>query len=161
MYVGNHHHVFVLENLKCIQIIVSSHLQSSVKCPLNGYTLAGMSPVGGDSRDERVELIFFLLQLFHQALDGPLGKGFALATLPVTHQAVHDAQACIVAGRRVGDGHLDFTSGLAEKDNEGVVWTQEKYVRCLHHETHHQESTAERIIMEMTKSDSAVLDTDL
>lgn len=86
----------------------SGHLQTSIKCPLNGHTLAGMSPVGGDGCDEGVKLVFLLFQLFHQALDGPLGKRLALTTLPVTHQAVHDAQAGIVAGRCVGDGHLDF-----------------------------------------------------
>lgn len=67
-----------------------------------------MGPISRDSGDERVKLIFFLLQLFHQAFNGPLGKRLALAPLPVTHQAVHDAQASIVAGRRVCDGHLDF-----------------------------------------------------
>lgn len=87
----------------------SSHLQPSIKCPLNGHTLAGMGPVGGDSSDEGVKLVFLLLQLFHQALDGPLGKRLALATLSVTHQAVHNAQAGVVAGGCVGDGHLDLS----------------------------------------------------
>ena len=94
----------------------SSYLQSSVERPLNGHTLAGMGPVGGDGRDERVQFVFFLLQLFHQALDGSLGESLALAALPVTHQAVHDAQAGVVAGRCVGDGHLDFTSALSDED---------------------------------------------
>lgn len=67
-----------------------------------------MGPVGGDGRDEGVKLVFFLLQLFHQALDGSLGERLALATLSVTHQAVHDAQTGVVAGGCVGDGHLDF-----------------------------------------------------
>lgn len=87
----------------------SSHLQPSIKCPLNSHTLAGMGTIGCDSCDEGVKLIFFLLQLFHQALDGSLGKGLALTTLSVTHQAVHNAQACIVAGGCVGDGHLDLS----------------------------------------------------
>lgn len=86
----------------------SSHLQPSIKCPLNGHTLAGVGPIGSDSRDEGVELVFLLLQLFHQALDGPLGKRLALTALSVTHQAVHNAQAGIVAGRCASDGHLDF-----------------------------------------------------
>lgn len=91
-----------------------SYLQPPVQCPLDGDTLAGMGPVGGDSSDERVQLILLLLQLFHQALDGPLGKGFALTTLPVAHQAVHDAQAGVIAGRRVGDGHAGFRAWLRE-----------------------------------------------
>lgn len=86
----------------------SSHLQTSIKCPLNGHTLAGMSPVGSDCCDEGVELVFLLFQLFHQALNGSLGKRLALTSLSVTHQAVHNAQAGIVAGRCVGNGHLDF-----------------------------------------------------
>ncbi len=85
-----------------------SYLQPSIKRPLNGHTLAGMGSIGGDRRDEGVELVFLLLQLFHQALDGPLGERLALATLSVTHEAVHDAQAGVVAGRCVGDGHLGF-----------------------------------------------------
>lgn len=67
-----------------------------------------MGPVGGDGRDEGVELVFFLLQLFHQALDGSLGERLALAALSVTHQAVHDAQTGVIAGGCVGNGHLDF-----------------------------------------------------
>lgn len=30
----------------------ASHLQPSIQCPLDGYTLAGMGPIGGDSCDE-------------------------------------------------------------------------------------------------------------
>lgn len=85
-----------------------SHLQSSIQRPLNGHTLAGMSAVGGDSCDEGVKLVFFFLQFLHQALDGPLGKCLTFSPLSVAHEAVHNAQAGIVAGRRVGDGHLDF-----------------------------------------------------
>jgi len=95
-----------------IQVIVCSYLQSSIESPLNGHTLAGMGPVGGDSSDEGVKLILFLLQFLHQALNGPLGKRLALTTLSVTHQAVHNAQAGIIAGRCVGDRHLDFSLSL-------------------------------------------------
>jgi len=86
-----------------------SHLQPSVECPLNGHTLARMGSICGDGCDERIQLIFLLLQFLHQALDGPLGKRLTLATLSVAHQAVHDAQAGIVAGRCVGDGHFSFS----------------------------------------------------
>lgn len=65
-----------------------------------------MSPIGGDSCNERVKFVFFLLQLLHQALDGALGKRLALAALPVTHEAVYNAKAGVIAGRSVGDGHL-------------------------------------------------------
>lgn len=92
--------------------MASPYLQPSIKCPLNGHTLAGMGSIGGDSCDEGVKLVFFLFQLFHQTLDGPFGERLALTTLPVTHQAVHNAQAGIVAGRCVGDGHLDFWLSL-------------------------------------------------
>lgn len=88
------------------------HLQPPIKRPLNGHTFAGMGPVGGNSCYKRVQLVFFLLQLFHQAFYGPLGEGLALTTLSVAHQAVHNAQAGIVAGRRVGDGHFGFYLGL-------------------------------------------------
>lgn len=88
------------------EAFTSSHLQPSIKCPLNGHTLARVSPIGGDSCNERVKFVFFLLQLLHQALDGALGKRLALAALPVTHEAVYNAEAGIVAGRSIGDGHL-------------------------------------------------------
>lgn len=90
-----------------------SYLQTPVKRSLNGHALAGMGSVGGDGSDEGVELVFLLLQLFHQALDGAFGKGFALASLPVAHQAVHNAQARVVAGRCVGDRHFDFRLSLS------------------------------------------------
>lgn len=56
-----------------------------------------MHSVGGDGGDERVQLVLLLLELLHQALDGTLGETLILATLPVAHEAVHDAQAGIVA----------------------------------------------------------------
>ena len=58
-----------------------------------------MGSTGGDGRDEAVQLVAFLLQLLHQTLDGTFGEALTLAALPVTHQAVHDAQTCVV-GRR-------------------------------------------------------------
>lgn len=86
---------------------VFMHLKPSVQSALDGHTLAGMSSVGGDGSDERVKFILLLFQLFHQALDGSFGERLALAALPVAHQAVHDAQAGVVAGRRVRDRHPD------------------------------------------------------
>lgn len=82
------------------------YLQTSIQSPLNGHTLAGVGAVCSDGCDEGVQLVFLLLQLLHQALDGPFGKRLALATLPMTHQAVHDAQAGIVAGGCAADGHF-------------------------------------------------------
>lgn len=92
--------------------MASPYLQTPVQCSLNGHTLAGMGSIGGNGSNEGVELVFFLFQLFHQALDGPLGKGFALTSLSVAHQAVHNAQAGVIARRCVGDRHLDFRLSL-------------------------------------------------
>lgn len=88
--------------------VASPYLQTPVKCSLNGNTLAGMGSIGGNGSNEGVQLIFFLFQLFHQTLDGPFGKGFALTSLSVAHQAVHNAQAGVIASRCVGDRHFDF-----------------------------------------------------
>lgn len=88
--------------------MTSPYLQTPVKCSLNGNTLAGMGSIGGNGSNEGVQLVFFLFQLFHQALDGPLGKGFTLPSLSVAHQAVHNAQAGVIASRCVGDRHFDF-----------------------------------------------------
>lgn len=79
----------------------SCHLQPSIQCPLDGDTLAGMDTIGGDGSDERVQLVFLFLQLLHQALDGPLGETLVLSTLPVTHEAVDDTEAGVIAARRV------------------------------------------------------------
>lgn len=76
-------------------------LQPPVQRPLDGHTLAGMDAVGGDGGDEGVQLVLLLLQLLHQALDGALGEAFVLAALPVTHEAVDDAEAGVVAAGRV------------------------------------------------------------
>lgn len=89
-------------------ITASLYLQPSIKCPLNGHTLAGMSSIGGDRCDEGVKLILFLLELFHQALNCPLCKSLALTSLPVAHQTVHNAQTGIIASWGVGDWHLKF-----------------------------------------------------
>ncbi len=60
-----------------------------------------MDTIGGDGSDEWVQLILLLLQLLHQALDGTLGEALILSTLPVAHEAVDDAEAGIIAARRV------------------------------------------------------------
>lgn len=92
--------------------MASPYLQAPVKCSLNCDTLAGVSSIGGNGSNEGVELVLFLFQLLHQTLDGSLGKGFALTSLSVAHQAVHNAQAGVIARRRVGDRHLDFWLSL-------------------------------------------------
>ena len=51
------------------------YLEASIQCALYGDTLGGVGPIGGDGRDEAVQLISLLLQLLHQALNGPLGEG--------------------------------------------------------------------------------------
>lgn len=73
-----------------------------------------MSAVGGDGGDERIQLVFLLLQFLHQTLDGPFGERLALAALPVTHQTVHDAQTGVVTGGRVCDGHPALVISLRE-----------------------------------------------
>lgn len=79
----------------------STDLQPSIQRPLDGHTLAGMHAVGCDGGDERVQLVLLLLQLLHQALDGPLGEALVLPALPVAHEAVHDAEAGVIAAGRV------------------------------------------------------------
>lgn len=76
--------------------------------------LSGMRSVGGDGRDESVQLIFLLLQLLHKALDRSLREGLALSALSVTHQTVHDAKAGIVARRGVRDGHSSDLSSVSD-----------------------------------------------
>lgn len=133
------------DSSSCI-VVALSYLQPSIKCPLNGHTLAGMGSVGGDSCDEGVKLIFFLLQLFHQALNGPLGKSLTLTTLSVAHQTVHNAQAGVVAGRSVGDRHFEFLSLTALSEN--------MYVDTV---SHHQEAGEKTIFTGLIKSQSAVI----
>lgn len=82
------------------------YLQATIQSSLYGHTLAGMSSVGGDGRDEGIQLVFLLLQLFDQTFDGSLGEALALASLSVAHEAVHNAQAGIVTRGSVCDGHL-------------------------------------------------------
>lgn len=82
------------------------YLQATIQSSLYGHTLAGMSSVGGDGRDEGIQLVFLLLQLFYQTFDGSLGEALALASLSVAHEAVHNAQAGIIARGSVCDGHL-------------------------------------------------------
>lgn len=81
-----------------------------------------MGSIGGDGSNEGVQLVFFLFQLFHQTFDGPLGKGFALTSLTVAHQAVHNAQAGVVAGGGVGNRHFDFTLRRFITDEVSSFW---------------------------------------
>ena len=89
------------------------HLKPSIECPLDRNTLARVRAIRRDGCDEGVQLILLLLQFLNQALYGSLSKCLAFTALPMAHQAVHDAQACIVACRRVGDGHGDLCAALA------------------------------------------------
>lgn len=79
------------------------YLQAPIQSSLYGYTLARMSSVGGDCCDEGIKLVLFLLQLLDKTLDGSLGEAFALSSLPVAHQAVHNAQTGIVTCGSVRD----------------------------------------------------------
>ena len=82
----------------------STHLEAAIQCARNGDTLGGLGAARGDGRDQRVQLVPLLLELLDEGLDGPLGEGLALPALPVAHEAVHDGQAGVGAGRRHG-GH--------------------------------------------------------
>lgn len=82
------------------------HLQATIQSSLYGHTLAGMSAICGDGRDEGIQLVLLLFQLLYQTLNGSLGEALALASLSVAHEAVHNAQAGIVTRRSVCDGHL-------------------------------------------------------
>ena len=57
-------------------------LKSSIKSLRDGDTCGRGVAVGGDGRDQGVQLIPLLLQLLHQALDCTPGKRFSLPTLP-------------------------------------------------------------------------------
>lgn len=63
-----------------------------------------MDTVSGDGGYKGIQLVLLLLEFLHKALDGTLGKALVLSTLPVAHQTVNDAQACITATGRV-NGH--------------------------------------------------------
>lgn len=95
-------------------------LQPSVQRSLDGDTLAGMDPVGGDGGDEGVQLVLLLLQLLHQALDGPLGEALVLSALPVAHEAVDDAEAGVIAAGRV-HRHDAATTGRHRKSYPSSV----------------------------------------
>ncbi len=66
-------------------------------------TLARMSSICSDGRYERIQLIFLLLQLLDKTLNRSFSKAFALSSLSVAHQAMHNAQAGIIACRSVRD----------------------------------------------------------
>lgn len=70
-----------------------------------------MDAIGGDGGDERVQLVLLLLQLFHQTLDGPLGKALILPTLPVAHQAVDNAEAGVCAAGGGAKGRHCYLGG--------------------------------------------------
>ena len=89
------------------------HLKPSIECPLDRNTLARVRAIRGDGCDKGVQLILLLLQFLNQALDGSLSKCLAFTSLPMAHQAVHDAQAGIIACRCVGDGHVDLFAAVA------------------------------------------------
>ena len=76
-----------------------THLQATIERALYRDALARMCAVRRDGRDERIQLVPLLLQLLHQRLDRALGEAFALASLPVAHQRVDDAQAGVRTGR--------------------------------------------------------------
>lgn len=82
------------------------HLQPPVQSPLYGYTLAWVDTVGGDGSNERVQLIFLLLEFLDQALNSTFGKALVFTSLPVAHQAVHNTQTGIIAAGCV-DRHDD------------------------------------------------------
>lgn len=84
-----------------------------------------MDTIGGNGSDERVQLVLLLLQLFYQALDGTLGKALVLSALPMAHEAVDDAEAGIIAARRV-HRHDAVATGHNKKLvllNENVLWS--------------------------------------
>ena len=67
--------------------------------PLNSNAFGGMSSVGGNGSDKRVEFVAFFLEFFHERFNGSLGKSFILSALTMAHQTVNDAETCI-GGRR-------------------------------------------------------------
>lgn len=73
------------------------YLEPPVQGALDGDTLAGLGPAGGDSGHQRVQLVPLLLQLPQQALDGAASEGLAVPSLAVAQQAVHDAGAAVTA----------------------------------------------------------------
>lgn len=96
-------------------------LQPPIQRSLYRDTLAGVSSVCGYGRDQRIQLILFLLQLLHQALDGALGEGFALSALAVAHQAVNNAQTSIITCWRVSNRHIVHLSQLFPSGQASVL----------------------------------------
>lgn len=97
---------------RAVAFAAGSHLQPPIQRPLNGHALAGVSSVGGYGRDQRIQLVFLLLELFHEALDGALGERFALSALAMAHQAVDNAQTSVITCRRVSNRHIVHLSQL-------------------------------------------------
>ena len=57
------------------------YLEASVQSALDGDAFGGVGAVGGDGRDEAVQLVPLLLQLLHEALDRALGERLGLTAL--------------------------------------------------------------------------------
>jgi hypothetical protein len=55
-----------------------------------------VGPVGGDGRDEAVELIALLLELLYEALDGALGKRLGLAALEGDQSGLTDERVAFL-----------------------------------------------------------------
>lgn len=55
-----------------------------------------MSSICSDGCNKGIQLIFLLLELLDEALDSSLSEAFALSSLTVAHEAVHNAQAGII-----------------------------------------------------------------
>lgn len=62
-----------------------------------------MRSIRSDGCDKGIQLIFFLLQLLDKTLNGPFCEALALPSLSVAHEAVHDAQAGVIARGGVCD----------------------------------------------------------
>ena len=94
------HSAPVFSHIHCCHLI--HYLQSAIQRSLDCYTFCWVCSAGGDGCNKTVQFITLLFQFFHQALDGPLGKGLALATLTMAHQAVNNAEARIRRGWCLG-----------------------------------------------------------
>lgn len=77
------------------------NLKAAIEGPLYRDALAGMGPVRRYRRNQAVQLIPLLLQLFHETFDGPLGKTLRFAPLTMAHQTVHNAETRVSTRRAV------------------------------------------------------------